>query len=87
MYDIKLLVFDWDGTLMDSERQIVDCMQAAISDLRLDPRSRDAVKNIIGLGLREAISSLYPEAEAARVGAVADRYREHWLGGDRQSQL
>lgn len=87
MYDIKLVVFDWDGTLMDSEAQIVACMQAAIGDLRLEARSGDAVKNIIGLGLREAVAALYPEADAQLVHALADRYREHWLSGDRQSHL
>lgn len=87
MYDIKLVVFDWDGTLMDSEAQIVACMQAAIEDLRLEARSGDEVKNIIGLGLHEAVAALYPQAEADLVHALADRYREHWLTGDRQSQL
>lgn len=87
MYDIKLVVFDWDGTLMDSEAQIVACMRAAIDDLRLASRTADEVKNIIGLGLREAVTALYPEAGKDLVQALADRYRDHWLAGDRQSQL
>lgn len=86
-YDIKLLVFDWDGTLMDSEAQIVSCMQAAIDDLALESRSRDEVKDIIGLGLHEAVASLYPQADDVLVTRIADRYREHWLGGSSQSQL
>ncbi len=87
MYDIRLVVFDWDGTLMDSEAQIVACMQAAIGDLNLASRDNDTVKNIIGLGLREAVAALYPEADADLVHALADRYREHWLSGDQQSLL
>lgn len=87
MYDIKLLVFDWDGTLMDSELQIVTCMQAAIADLGLEPRSNDQVKNIIGLGLREAVLALYPQAESSVVQAMADRYRDHWLSGCQPSLL
>lgn len=87
MYDIKLLVFDWDGTLMDSETQIVSCMQAAIADLGLEPRDAHQVKNIIGLGLHEAVAGLYPQADAVLVHAIADRYRDHWLAGDRQSPL
>lgn len=87
MYDIRLVVFDWDGTLMDSEAQIVACMQAAIDDLQLASRTADEVKNIIGLGLREAVAALYPEAGTDLVQALADRYRDHWLAGDRQSQL
>lgn len=87
MYDIKLLVFDWDGTLMDSEAQIVTCMQAAIVDLSLEPRSADQVKNIIGLGLHEAVTALYPQADDSLVVAMADRYRDHWLAGYQQSPL
>lgn len=87
MYDIKLLVFDWDGTLMDSEAQIVTCMQAAIADLSLEPRSADQVKNIIGLGLHEAVTALYPQADDSLVVAMADRYRDHWLAGYQQSPL
>ncbi|MBI5040063.1 MAG: HAD-IA family hydrolase [Gammaproteobacteria bacterium] len=87
MYDIKLIVFDWDGTLMDSETQIVACMQAAIADLALESRNDEQVKNIIGLGLHEAVAGLYPEADATLVRAVADRYRVHWLAGDQPSPL
>ena len=87
MVDIKLLVFDWDGTLMDSEAHIVSCMQFAITSLALEPRSADQVKNIIGLGLHEAVVGLYPDADATLVRALADRYREHWLAGNQQSQL
>lgn len=87
MYDIKLLVFDWDGTLMDSEAQIVACMQAGITDLNLDPRSAAEIRNIIGLGLREAVTALYPEADTGLIRALADRYREHWLACDQPSLL
>ncbi len=87
MYDIKLIVFDWDGTLMDSEAHIVECMRAAISDLSLEPRSDEQIKNIIGLGLNEAVSGLYPGAEANLVEAMAERYRVHWLACESPSEL
>jgi len=87
MYDIKLIVFDWDGTLMDSEAHIVACMQAAIADLSLEARNDEQVKNIIGLGLHEAVAGLYPEADAILVRSIADAYRTHWLGSDHQSTL
>ena len=86
-YEIKLLVFDWDGTLMDSEAQIVTCMQAAIADLGLTPKTRDEIRNIIGLGLKEAVAGLYAQADDRLVTALADRYREHWLAGDQISPL
>ncbi|WJW74238.1 HAD-IA family hydrolase [Thiohalobacter sp. IOR34] len=87
MYDLKLLVFDWDGTLMDSEAQIVGCMQAAICDLDLEPRSPEQIKDIIGLGLREAVERLYPGQPADFATRMAARYREHWLARPEEAAL
>ena len=77
--ELKLLVFDWDGTLMDSEAQIVHCMQSAVCDLDLPERTPEEIRNIIGLGLKEAVASLYPEHGDDLVARLAARYREHWL--------
>jgi phosphoglycolate phosphatase len=63
--DIRFIVFDWDGTLMDSEAQIVSCLHASIADLSLEPMTDATVRNVIGLGLREAIDMLVPGREAA----------------------
>ncbi len=80
---VRLIVFDWDGTLMDSETQIVHSMQAAIADLELEARSAEACRNIIGLGLQEAMDALYPgRGERFRERFVA-RYRHHWFSGIR----
>lgn len=84
---VRLVVFDWDGTLMDSEAQIVRAMHAAIDDLALEPRSADACRNIIGLGLREAIDALYPGGDDAFLRAFVDRYRHHWLACAHASEL
>ncbi len=75
----KLIVFDWDGTLMDSEAQIVACMKLAIEDLQLEYRGSDAIKNIIGLGLYEACSTLYPESTLDLSQQLTERYRYHFL--------
>ncbi len=77
----NLLVFDWDGTLMDSEASIVVCMQAAIGDLGCESRNADSIKNIIGLGLREAVDVLYPGSDDVFLKAMVERYRYHFLGG------
>ena len=79
----KLIVFDWDGTLMDSEARIVACIQAAFRDVGEPPPTREQARNIIGLGLIEAMAVLWPEAEIAERQQVVDRYRFHFLGGDR----
>jgi phosphoglycolate phosphatase len=77
--EFKLLVFDWDGTLMDSEARIVACMQAAAADLGLTVPHDESVRNIIGLGLREAVTALIPGADDALIQRVADQYRSHFL--------
>jgi len=56
----KLLIFDWDGTIIDSAARIVSSMQSAARDLGLPDLSDEAVRNIIGLGLPEAIRILIP---------------------------
>ncbi len=78
----NLLVFDWDGTLMDSEARIVACLRAAIGDLDLEHRDEEALKNIIGLGLREAVSTLYPGSDDVLLRQLTDRYRYHFLTAD-----
>ena len=75
-----LIVFDWDGTLMNSEARIVTCMQYAARDASQPVPSEAAARDIIGLGMREAVSSLFPQATEAEVEALIDAYRVHWLG-------
>ena len=75
----KLIVFDWDGTLMDSAAHIVACLQNAISELNLGPKTDDELKNIIGLGLREALFALYPQASDEELTSLTSRYREHFF--------
>jgi phosphoglycolate phosphatase len=77
--DYDLIVFDWDGTLMDSEAKIVRCLQAAARDLGLADPGRAAIRHIIGLGLEEAMRALFPGLERARVSRLAERYRDHFL--------
>ncbi len=87
MPEINLLIFDWDGTLMDSETQIVQCMQAAIADLAMETRTPEQIKNIIGLGLREAITSLFPDSDADLPQRMSDAYRTHWLSRAEEAPL
>lgn len=78
----ELIVFDWDGTLMNSEARIVACMQRAAADIgeAVPPPAR--ARDVIGLGLDTAVARLFPGADAARVGALVDAYRRHWLGDE-----
>ena len=83
MSKYSLLVFDWDGTLIDSKVQIVNCMQATIDSLKLEARSDEQISNIIGLGLEEAIISLYPDLSQSTVKQCAQAYREYFLTKDK----
>ena len=84
----KLLIFDWDGTLMDSEATIISCMQAAIAAENIAPRSYEEIRNIIGLGLKESIQQLYPRADEILVETLLDRYRAAFFSDAApQSQL
>ena len=78
----KLIVFDWDGTLMDSEDKIVASASAALSDLSLPPLPRDRIRNIIGLGLREAVETLLPGRSDSFYRQYIGRYRFHFLEAD-----
>jgi len=73
---------------MDSESRIVDCVKAAMSDLELPSRSHAEISNIIGLGLREAVNTLYPGADEDLLQAIVNRYRLHYFDENRTpSQL
>ncbi len=74
----ELIVFDWDGTLMDSAAKIVRCFQAAAGDAGVPVPSDAAVRNIIGLGLHEALDLLLPGAGRVTRGRVAECYRRHF---------
>lgn len=80
----KLIVFDWDGTLMDSAAHIVTCLQTALTDLKLPVKTDDEIKNIIGLGLREALSVLLPEANDNEITSLTDRYRDHFFNQEKE---
>jgi len=84
---VRLIVFDWDGTLMDSETEIVHAMSAAIDEMGLEKRSIDQCRNIIGLGLKEAIDTLYPGRDEAFRQQFVERYRHHWFSNTQTSEL
>lgn len=84
----QAVIFDWDGTLADSATRIVESMQCAAKDFDLPFRSEYDVKQIIGLGLPEAIISLWPKLEHDRtvVKGVAKQYSAHYHD-DKRSEV
>ncbi|HEX5394295.1 MAG TPA: HAD-IA family hydrolase [Rhodocyclaceae bacterium] len=77
-----LIVFDWDGTLMDSAAIIVSSVQAAARDLGLESPSDERARHIIGLGLDDALRYVLPNLPHERYGELAARYRHHYLSQD-----
>ncbi len=87
MSQYQLIVFDWDGTLMDSTGHIVNCMQQAITRLELPPLADHTISHIIGLGLNEAVQTLYPDGNATVWSSLAQCYRETWLSNPEDTPL
>lgn len=78
----QLVVFDWDGTLMDSAAKIVNCFRCAARDVGAPVPSPDAVRGIIGLGLDEALAVLFPDADDIDRRRLRAAYRDHFLERD-----
>jgi phosphoglycolate phosphatase len=75
----QLLVFDWDGTLMDSVGSIVACTSATIRELALGEPDDATIRGTVGLGLRETMDFLVPDCDEALYGRVLECYRRHWI--------
>ncbi|MFN4148385.1 MAG: HAD family hydrolase, partial [Rhodocyclaceae bacterium] len=82
-----LIVFDWDGTLMDSAALIVASVQAAARDLGLEPPSEARARHIIGLGLNDALRHALPDLPEAHYPELVARYRHHYLSRDHELTL
>jgi len=75
----QLVIFDWDGTVMDSTGRIIACMHQAGADLCLPVLEDDAVREIIGLGLPEALRTLYPGIGDRDLERMRERYAVHFV--------
>ena len=71
-----LVVFDCDGTLVDSQQMIVAAMGAAFDAHSIDRLPREEVLSIVGLSLFEAVSKLLPDAEPGTVNSIAQAYKD-----------
>lgn len=87
MKKYELIVFDWDGTLMDSAAAIVHAIQAACRDLDLPEPGEARARHVIGLGLADALQHAVPELPPERYPQMAERYRHHYLSRDHELTL
>lgn len=77
-----LIVFDWDGTVMDSTAVIAGSIQAACRDLGLTVPDDETARHVIGLGLDQALRYAVPDMPEAMRPDLVQRYRHHFLAQD-----
>lgn len=82
-----LLIFDWDGTLMDSVGQIVLAMQRAFQDMGLPERSPEQLRDLIGLGLNDVVNRLFPGVDPQRLRSWLSAYRQRYFSSASRALL
>ncbi|MDR9498079.1 MAG: HAD-IA family hydrolase [Hydrogenovibrio sp.] len=79
MKQYQCVIFDWDGTLMNSEARIVHAIQVAAERAGFPVLPAEESKQIIGLSLANAVQTLYPQADQAGIDAISHGYTECFL--------
>ena len=79
MRRFDLIVFDWDGTIVDSTAMIAGCIRSAASDLGLAVPTMEQASHVIGLGLLDALAHAVPGLATERAEEFSARYRHHYL--------
>ena len=80
----EMIVWDWDGTIMNSTPTIVDCMQKACADLDLAIPDNALASHVIGLGLHESIKMILPNLDEGDYPLVLERFRHSYLSVDHE---
>jgi phosphoglycolate phosphatase len=82
-----LVVFDWDGTLIDSAGTIVECIQESARDMGLEVPSRERASHVIGLGLHDSLRLAVPSLRAEQTMEFVAHYRRHFLAREDRMRL
>ena len=75
----QLIIFDWDGTLADSTGRIVDSMSRAGQEVGLPNVPDSDIQNIIGLGLPEAIKTVWPDVLPDQMEPMREAYARYFV--------
>ncbi len=73
-----LIVFDWDGTLIDSVQWITECLQQAASDCGMPVPPAKLARSVIGLSLDRAMETLFPFAPKSDMPPLLAAYRRYY---------
>jgi len=76
---VRLVVFDCDGTLVDSQHNICAAMRASFEDGGLDAPDDAAIRRIVGLSLAEAVETLSPEISNEESIVVQRSYKTNFM--------
>jgi len=79
MSNFKVLVFDWDGTLSDSLARIVTCLQLSAEEVGLNIPTEEEGRDIVGLGLKEALVRLFPGVDDRQIDDLRNCYSRHYV--------
>jgi phosphoglycolate phosphatase len=79
MSDLRLVIFDVDGTLVDSQAEIVASMTMAFAAEGLPMPERDSVLSIVGLSLTEAFAQLCPDVDQVRRDRLVEAYKDSFV--------
>ncbi|QWD91168.1 HAD-IA family hydrolase [Polynucleobacter sp. MWH-Braz-FAM2G] len=82
-----LIVWDWDGTIMDSTPTIVHCIQQACRDLGFKEPDDKLASSVIGLGIQDSLRRAVPWIEPIHFQKLTDRFRYHYLAKDHELDL
>lgn len=77
------VIFDWDGTVVDSTSTITQAIREACRDIGVAVPSVERASYVIGLGLSEALSYVAPNLSAAQQEKLTERFRHHYLSQDK----
>jgi phosphoglycolate phosphatase len=78
----RLIVFDWDGTIIDSAATIAACIRDSARDMGLPVPSSERASHVIGLGLHDSLRMAVPELRAHQYPEFVAHYRRHFLAGE-----
>jgi phosphoglycolate phosphatase len=82
-----LVIFDWDGTLMDSTRVIAGSLQSACRDIGCTIPSDEEALFVIGLNMADTFARVLPDLDADGQKRLAERYRHHFLAREHEAPL
>ncbi len=83
----RLLVFDWDGTILDSARIIAESIRLAARDVGLEVPTMEQASHVIGLGLHDALRHAVPGLRPESTPEFVERYRQHFHASEHAMDL